>query len=172
MFPPTNVITFIAPATDLVAAVDGHDVNLTWVASADAAKYLVKREGEVLGETTETTFSDYVAEAGTYKYQVYAVDENGSMSAPVSVIVIVEFAGIIDNEEVKVNVYPNPTNGVLNIVTNANNYEYQVINCVGQVVLNGNAEGKTAVNVSELSGVYFLRIVAEGEVIVRKVTVK
>ena len=172
VFPPTNVITFIAPATDLVAAVDGHDVNLTWVASADAAKYLVKREGEVLGETTETTFSDYVSEAGTYKYQVYAVDENGSMSAPVSVIVIVEFAGIIDNEEVKVNVYPNPTNGVLNIVTNANNYEYQVINCVGQMVLGGNANGRTSLNVSELNGVYFLRIVADGEVIVRKITVK
>ena len=34
MFPPTHVYTFIAPATDLEATVDGGNVNLTWTASA------------------------------------------------------------------------------------------------------------------------------------------
>ena len=94
------------------------------------------------------------------------------MSAPVSAIVTVDFTDVIETEEVKVSVYPNPTTGVLNIFTNSDNYEYQVINCVGQVVLDGNANGRTSINVSELSGVYFLRIVADGNVIVRKVTVK
>ena len=171
-FPPTNVITFIAPATDLVATVDGHDVALTWAASADAASYVVKRDGVTLGTTTETTFEDSLEETGIYKYSVYAVDANGSMSAPVSQIVEVDFTDVIENQDVKVSVYPNPSNGVLNIVTTANNYEYQVINCVGQMVLSGNANGRTSLNVSELNGVYFLRIVADGEVIVRKITVK
>ena len=171
-FPPTNVITFIAPATDLEAMVDGHDVTLTWAASEDAVSYVVKRDGESLGTTTELTFSDILEESGTYKYQVYAVDANGSMSAPVSAFVTVDFTDVIETEEVKVSVYPNPTTGVLNIFTNSDNYEYQVINCVGQVVLDGNANGRTTLNVSELNGVYFLRIVADGNVIVRKVTVK
>ena len=171
-FPPTNVITFIAPATDLVATVDGHDVALTWAASADAASYVVKRDGVTLGTTTETTFEDSLEETGIYKYSVYAVDANGSMSAPVSQIVEVDFTDVIENQDVKVSVYPNPSNGVLNIVTTANNYEYQVINCVGQMVLSGNANGRTSLNVSELNGVYFLRIVADGDVIVRKITVK
>ena len=134
--------------------------------------YLVKRDGETLGTTTETTFNDELTETGSYLYSVYAVNESGAMSAPASAIVTVDFAGVIENEDVKVSVYPNPSNGVLNIVTNANNYEYQVINCVGQMVLSGNADGRTSLNVSELNGVYFLRIVADGEVIVRKVTVK
>ena len=171
-FPPTNVITFIAPATDLEAAVDGHNVALTWAASTDAVKYVVKRDGETLGETTETSFSDEVAESGTYKYSVYAVDENGSMAAPASVVVSLDFTGVEEAQNVNLSVYPNPANGVLNIVTNANNYEYQFVNSVGQIVLSGNANGNTTVNVSELNGMYFLRIVADGDVVVRKVTVK
>ncbi len=171
-FPIVNHYQFIAPATDLVATNEGHDVTLTWTASSEAVSYLVKRDGETLGTTTETTFNDELTETGSYLYSVYAVNESGAMSAPASAIVTVDFAGVIENEDVKVSVYPNPSNGVLNIVTNANNYEYQVINCVGQMVLSGNADGRTSLNVSELNGVYFLRIVADGEVIVRKVTVK
>ena len=171
-FPPVNVITFIDPATNLEASVDGHDVRLTWTGSADASSYVVKRDGETIATVTDTECADYIEAAGTYKYSVYAVNASGSMSAPVSTFVEVDFAGVDEAQEVAVNVYPNPANGVMNIVANANNYEYQVINCVGQVVLSGNANGKTTVNVSELSGVYFLRIVANGETIVRKVTVK
>ena len=172
VFPPTNVIAFIDPATDLEAAVDGHDVALTWAASADAESYLIKRDGENIGTVTETSFSDVLNESGIYKYSVYAVNANGSMSAPVSVMVTVDFTGVEEAQAINVNVYPNPANGVLNVVTNANNYEYQIINSVGQVVLSGNANGRTAVNVSELNGVYFLRIIADGDVIVRKITVK
>ena len=172
VFPPTNVIAFIDPATDLEAAVDGHDVALTWVASADAESYLIKRDGENIGTVTETSFSDVLNESGIYKYSVYAVNANGSMSAPVSVMVTVDFTGVEEAQAINVSVYPNPANGVLNVVTNANNYEYQIINSVGQVVLSGNANGRTAVNVSELNGVYFLRIIADGDVIVRKITVK
>ena len=172
VFPPTNVIAFIDPATDLEAAVDGHDVALTWVASADAESYLIKRDGENIGTVTETSFSDVLNESGIYKYSVYAVNANGSMSAPVSVMVTVDFTGVEEAQAINVSVYPNPANGVLNVVTNANNYEYQIVNSLGQVVLSGNANGRTAVNVSELNGVYFLRIIADGDVIVRKITVK
>jgi hypothetical protein len=171
-FPPTNVIGFIDPATNLEAAIDGHNVNLTWDASADAVSYVIKRDGETIATVAETSYTDVVATSGTYKYQVHALSSSGAMSAPVSVFATVTFTGVIENQDVNVSVYPNPTEGVLNIVTNANNFEYQVINCVGQVVLNGNANGRTTVNVSELSGVYFLRIIADGDVIVRKVTVK
>jgi len=171
-FPPVNVITFITPAANLEGVVENHEVLLTWDASADAESYVVKRDGMTVGETTETEFVDVLEETGTYRYSVYAVDAAGSMSAPVSIMVTVNYDGVIENEDVKVSVYPNPTNDVLNVVANANNYEYQMINCVGQVVLSGNANGRTAINVSDLNGVYFLRIVADGEVIVRKVTVK
>ena len=172
VFPPTNVITFIDPATDLVATVDGHDVALTWVASADAVKYVVKRDGETLGEATETSFSDEVEESGTYKYSVYAVNAAGSMSAPATVMVAVEFTGVTENEMI-LGIYPNPAEDVLYINANAANYEYQMINSVGQVVMRGVANGNVQLNVSDLnSGVYFIKVIANGNAQIEKVVVK
>ncbi len=162
-----------APVQNLVATVDANNVTLTWEAPVEGSPiaYVVKRDGVQIAEVTELTYLDeHLAWETTFTYNIIARYTEGE-SLPVAVTATTGVNGI-DEYELSVGVYPNPTDGILNIVTNANNYEYQVINCVGQVVLNGNAEGKTAINVSELSGVYFLRIVAEGEVIVRKVTVK
>ena len=171
-FPPTHVITFIAPATDLEATVDGHNVALTWAGSADAVKYVVKRDGETLGEVTATSFEDEVEESGTYKYSVYAVDANGSMSAPVSTIVEITFVGVAENEII-LGVYPNPAESVLNIKANASSFEYQMINSIGQVVMSGVAEGNAELNVSELNnGVYFLKVVANGNAQIEKVIIK
>ena len=172
-FPPTNVITFLAPATDLVAEVDGGNVALSWVASADADKYVIKRNGETIANAvTATSYNDVLPKDGVYTYAVFAATNAGNMSTPVTTTVVAEFDNVINPESVKVSVYPNPAQNVLNIVTDANNYEYQIINSIGQVVLSGNANGRAAVNVSELNGVYFLRIVADGNVAVRKITVK
>ena len=171
-FPPVNVVTFIAPVTELAAEVDGANVSLTWNASAEADSYIVKRDGETIGTVTATAFEDTVEEAGVYKYLVYATKANGALSAPKTVIVEVEITGVNEVEAMTVSVYPNPTNGILNIATDANNYEYQLINSIGQVVMTGKANGKATINVSELKGMYFLRIVADGNVIVRKITVK
>ena len=160
------------PVQNLVANVEGNTVTLTWEAPAtgNPTSYVVKRDGVQIDEVAELTYVDTDLPDATYTYSVIAQYADGS-SIPVSVIVIVSITGI-DENEVEFGVYPNPTTSVLNIVTTANNYEYQVINCVGQVVLSGNADGNATVNVSELNGVYFLKIVADGEVIVRKVTVK
>ena len=171
IFPPTMVYTFIAPATDLEATVDGGNVNLTWTASADAVSYVVKRDLEIVGTTTETSFTDVVEEGGYYKYSVCAVDANGSMSAPVSTVVLVEFTGVEENE-VSFGIYPNPAESELNINSNAA-FEYQMINSVGQVVMSGVANGNVKLNVSELNnGVYFLKVVANGNTSVEKVIIK
>ncbi|MBQ2188590.1 MAG: T9SS type A sorting domain-containing protein [Bacteroidales bacterium] len=168
IFPPTNVFTFLAPATDLVAAVDGANVNLTWTASADADKYIVKRDGEVVGETTQTTFGDVLPHDGIYMYAVFAAKNNGQMSTPVNVTIEASFDGVEEAQEVMVNVYPNPAHEVMYIVTNGN-VEYQMINSVGQVVMSGNVEGSAQINVSGLnSGVYFLKVDANIQKIVIK----
>ena len=171
-FPPTNVITFIEPATNLMATVEGQNVNLSWTASSAAVSYVVKRDGETIATVTETEYVDEGLENGTYRYSVHAIDANGSMSAGVTEIVTVEFTGVAEDMAMEVNVYPNPASGILNIEANTRSYEYQLINSVGQVVISGNANGKTTVDVDGLNGVYFLRIISDGDVIVRKVTVK
>jgi len=78
----------------------------------------------------------------------------------------------VDENMVSFGIYPNPAETVINIVTEAQSFEYQLINSIGQVVISGVANGNEVINVSELSGMYFLKIVADGNVIVRKITVK
>ena len=171
-FPIVNAFIFIAPATDLQAVVDGHDVTLTWTASTEASSYIVKRDGETLGTTTETTFSDNIVETGTYMYQVFAVNATGSMGSPVSVMVTVDFTGV-DENEVSFGIYPNPAESVLNINSNAASFEYQMINSVGQVVMSGVANRNVELNVSDLNnGVYFLKVIANGNTQIEKVIIK
>ena len=93
------------------------------------------------------------------------------MSAPVSTVVLVEFTGVEENE-VSFGIYPNPAESELNINSNAA-FEYQMINSVGQVVMSGVANGNVKLNVSELNnGVYFLKVVANGNTSVEKVVIK
>ena len=154
-FPMTNVYTFIEPASDLVATVEGHDVTLNWTASSEAVSY-----------------TDRVEESGVYKYSVCAVDANGSMSAPVNVIVELDFTGVAENQNVKVNVFPNPANDMMNINVNGA-FKYQLVNSLGQVVRSGKATNKAVVNVNDLNqGIYFLTITAGNQVSVQKVVVE
>lgn len=171
-FPPVNVITFITPASNLEAMVEGHNVNLTWNGAAEAVNYVVKRDGATIAEVFETEYTDTVEEAGTYTYSVYAVDANGAMSAPISVIVEIEFAGVAENQNVKINVFPNPANDMVNINVNGS-FKYQLVNSLGQVVRNGEANNKAVVNVNDLNqGIYFLTITAGNQVSVQKVVVE
>ena len=162
------------PVQNLAAAVEENTITLTWDAPAasNPVAYLIKRDGVQIDEVTELTYVDENLEwATTYTYYIFAVYEDG-MSLPVAVSATTEEFVSVDENEMNVGIYPNPANSVLNIMTNAENYEYQMINSVGQVVMSGKASGNTVVNVSELNGMYFLRIIADGQTIVRKITVE
>ncbi|PCJ01431.1 MAG: hypothetical protein COB15_00475 [Flavobacteriales bacterium] len=62
-----------------------------------------------------------------------------------------------------ISIYPNPSNGVIEIVTYSNNFNYTVINVVGDVVAQSNVNGfNTTVDLSNNSkGVYFVTINTE-----------
>ena len=170
-FPPTNILTFIDPATNLQASVEGMTVTLTWDGSADADSYAITRNGELVSTLAETTFSETVEE-GNYMYSVFAIHNNQS-SRPTTVMVVVNYDDVIENQDVTVNVYPNPANDMFTVTTGANNFEYQLINSLGQVVVNGNASGNAYIRVSDMnSGVYFLKVVANGNTNIQKVVIK
>jgi len=79
----------------------------------------------------------------------------------------------VDENMVSFGIYPNPAETVINIVTEAQSFEYQLINSIGQVVISGVAEGNAELNVSELnSGIYFLKVVANGKSEIKKVVIK
>lgn len=159
------------PVQNLTAEVGFRMVTLTWEAPAtgEPVGYIIKRNGVEIAETTELTYVDEDLTMGSYKYLLIAKYAEGE-SMPVAVDAIVE-EDAVDENEANFGIYPNPADNVLNIVSNAQ-FEYQIFNSVGQIVMNGVANGETQINVSELEGVYFLKVTADGNTIVRKVVVK
>lgn len=169
--PASFVVLSLDPVTNLTADVEGNTVDLTWTGIAEAAHYLVYRNGEQVSEQSSTTFSEALAD-GIYTYTVVAVNNEGVMSRPASVTVNVGTVDVIEIEEIQFSVYPNPVNGILNINADAC-YEYSMMNSLGQVVMKGVASGSEQLNVSALEqGVYFLRLVVDKNVIVKKILVK
>ena len=68
------------PPTNLVAAVDGKDVSLSWDAANNAQSYNIYRNGALVGNTSGTSFLDTNLPCRTYTYYLKSVDENGALS--------------------------------------------------------------------------------------------
>ena len=157
------------PVQNLTATVDINQVTLTWEAAA--VKYIVERNGVQVAETEETTFVDSELADGVYTYMVTAVYENGQ-SMPASVTAEVDTIGL-EEMDVMFAIYPNPAKDVININTNAVKYEYQLINGLGQVVISGTSNGAQQINVSDINkGMYFLKVIADGEARINKIVVE
>lgn len=162
------------PVQNLAATVETNDVILTWEAPASGTPvgYIINRNGVEIANVTELTYLDEDLEwETTYNYTVVAQYESGT-SLPVAVTAIIG-TDSLDEDEVSFGIYPNPAETMVNIITNASNYEYQLINSVGQVVVSGNGDGNAQISVSELeNGVYFLKVVANGNANIQKVVIK
>ena len=70
-------------------------------------------------------------------------------------------------------IYPNPAKDIINIETSAQRYEYQLINNIGQIVLNGILSGENVISVENINnGIYFLKLIVDGEVSINKVVIQ
>ena len=88
-------------------------------------------------------------------------------------IIIKEMEGVSENAMSFV-AYPNPTSSVLTlVVANAQQFDYEIYNLMGQVVMAGNAMGQAArLDLSDCpKGMYFVSIVLDGTRTVQKVMV-
>ena len=170
-FPPVDVVSFINPVNHLDALVIGDEVALTWAASSDADSYVIKRDDETIATVTETTFTEQVDD-GIYKYSVFAQKE-GALSRPATVIVNVNYDAIGEGQDNSFSVYPNPTNGVLNIAAGNAEFEYQLFNGMGQEVARGTAQGTQQINLGNMAkGIYFLRLTSGSRTDFQKVVVE
>ena len=166
-------VTF-APIQHLEAAVEGNVVTLTWDAPAEGnpMSYVIKRNGVEIDNVTALTYTDEdLAWATTYNYSVIA-QYDGGLSLP-EVIFVTTDEDSVDENEIILGIYPNPAESVLNIRTNAVSFEYLMINSLGQVVISGHANDNVELNVSGLnSGVYFLKVVANGSTQIERVVIR
>ena len=172
VFPPTHVVTFIAPVMDLEANVDDRDVTLTWRGNEGASQYIITRDGEEIATVSDDTFTDVHVPYGEYEYSVTATNDDGAVSVPVSINVeVVDWESVEDNTAY-FKVYPNPTNGILYINSPAD-FTYSLYNNMGQEMKKGYGQGMQQINASDLSkGVYFLQITTGNRTNIQKIVVK
>ncbi len=136
---------------------------------------------EKIDETTDRKYFDQV-EAGKYYYQVKAVYEEfdetceseaaNSYSNPEQDYVVVEVSAIEEGDVSGLMIYPNPTDGNLNISVEAMK-RITIVNALGQTVYDRNVgSDNVIIDMTQYeAGIYMLRIVTENGVAVERITV-
>lgn len=136
---------------------------------------------EWVGDTKDKTYFDEV-EKGTYYYQVKAVyEENGiecesaaakTYNNVLQDYVVVEVTAINENGVDGMMIYPNPTNGNLNINVKAMK-RISIANAMGQVVYDNEvADDNVTIDMAQYkTGIYMVRVVTENGVAVERISV-
>ncbi|MCB0736904.1 MAG: DUF5011 domain-containing protein, partial [Bacteroidetes bacterium] len=120
-----------------------------------------------------------VTSAGAYKVEFQVEDPSGNQASNVLDVWVLESTSSISETEFVADIYPNPTNGLLNInveFENAAQTNVAVLNAMGQVVMNvSNGITQTineSIDLSQLgSGIYYVRIVNSNFQLLEKVVV-
>ena len=83
----TATVNNVPPSapTNLSAAVNGSNVNLSWDEVNDATGYKVYRDSSLIASPTTNAFTDTTLADGTYLYEVSAVDDIGESASKASV---------------------------------------------------------------------------------------
>ncbi|MDY0143160.1 MAG: T9SS type A sorting domain-containing protein [Bacteroidales bacterium] len=140
---------------------NAEDATYQWVDCDNA-------NNPILGETNQTFIA---TENGNYAVEV---TQNGC-TATSDCINVTNVDVNIENTELDVNVYPNPTSGLLFIeFTKAEDTSWKLVNITGQVILEGqNSNDKFSVNMEDLApGVYTLNIQQNDRIITKRVVRK
>ncbi len=123
---------------------------------------------------TDNTFNPSVAGVGTHTITYsYTFESNNEFSCDFS-IEVTNNSGIYNATNEKIEIYPNPTNGILNInFASVQNREIEVVNLTGQIVKQANINSdKIELDLSELAeGTYFVRVKAKASVSITKINV-
>lgn len=168
-FPPVSVMSALDPVENLTAEVNDSAVTLTWDALSGADEYIIRRNGEEVSSQNGTTFTETL-ENGIYTYNVVARNGN-KFSVPAFVVACVGSVNIVEVEYNKVAVYPNPTSGILNVELDAD-FDATIYNYQGQIVMREHCDNRQIDMSGLASGVYFLQIKTDKDIIVEKVIVK
>ena len=100
---------------------------------------------------------------------------SGGQFVDFNIHILMKFVEAVDENTASFVAYPNPTSGALTLaVSDVLQFDYEVINIVGQIVMRGTAAGQEAVlDLGDCpQGMYFVSIVCKGTRMVQKVMVQ
>lgn len=139
---------------------------------------LVTKESELIAEVPYTgantyEFFDDNNEQGEYEYEVTSIFVRGSEQCESEAEGIGDLIVTSVNENTaNVNLYPNPTNGMLNI-EGQGTMLISISNLLGQTLQETKTEGNTTLDMSRFeSGMYLIRIETENGVTIQKVNLR
>lgn len=134
--------------------------------------YNIFMDGELIGATTDTTFTYTCEDDLEHEYCVMFIDANYNVSCETCILVTADPLGVGQYNVVSA-IYPNPTNGNLYVNTNANMKHISIVNVLGQVVYNKAAEGtETIIDMAQFgNGIYMVNIVTENGTSVNRIIV-
>ena len=163
-------------------------INLTWTAATNATSYDIYRNGNLYASdiTGSTFLNTYLITAGTtYTYYVKAKNGNGTINNSNGTLSVVAInctsakitQDIKDFEEiVTLSLYPNPTDGILNLKinkTNIQNIHYIIFDNNGRIIKEDYLGESKIIDISELpASAYFIRTVIDGKEFVKQIIKK
>ena len=168
----SNVVCFFTPQlcetpSNLAGTDENNTAIITWNEpeniDGELSGYNIYRNGIQINKTllTNTKYRDEELPDGTYTYQVNAVYEHCTSELTEGITVVINTTNINDVQPNSLRVFPNPTTGQLRITNDELRMEnYNIYNLMGQMVMQGELQGKTTtINVETLpAGMYFLKI--------------
>ncbi len=140
---------------------DEDDDNLTYSVSLVSG---AKLPNWLNFNTTSLTFSGTPSnsDASVYRIRVQAEDNYGAIAYDDFNLTVLSTVGVAGVEQSTVNVYPNPTSGMLYISTNVQNgFRYQITDVTGKTIIETNSNSiNEQVDISKLtSGIYFVKVI-------------
>jgi len=125
---------------------------------------------------SSTIDNKHLGSLAWYPTELAGYNGNAALAAVKSYYSTVALTGIRDNKAISGNVYPNPTNGILNIDNpSTGSFGYQIVSVTGKVVSsNYDVTGKTTkVDMSGLAkGMYIINIISKEKRMNSKVILK
>jgi hypothetical protein len=153
------------PSDPTNLSVNATDTTLSWDASTDniAVHTYIIYDGNssvdtVYGKNTGNTYKFTDLEAGNHTLGVTAVDNSGNKSGKATVDITIEATGLDRNYKSFTKIYPNPSNGVFNIISENNtDIHLAVYNIAGKEVVNEVFNQQYTLNLTA-SGVYYVKL--------------
>ena len=141
---------------------EGH-VILQWDEATKAERFLVYRDGALIGNTSYTSFVDEDANPQhSYHYMVTGTN-NFVESNPTNEVFVDWTTGLNETVDAQESIlYPNPTSGQV-FIESAGLQEVRVYNLIGQAVMHQTAtDGQATLDMSSLpEGTYFVKLIGE-----------
>lgn len=178
-FYPVLDATAPSDPANLAASVNETSATLTWDASTDdrvVQNYILfdgsKAVDTLVAKQTGNAFTFTGLTAGDHNLTVQAADLYWNKSKKVKVVVTIpEISGIDINGVSEISIYPNPSNGIINIKSEENSsISFEIYNITGRMVSKGEFNSSYKLQLSE--GVYFIHVKSDNNSFVSKVIVK